>query len=197
MTNGIVEADAEMRAFCEHTGELIYWASAIDAQLTKAVIRAFSLTETPMLEPIVAELDARAKVAILRARSKHIKPVAWSKGITRWVNKAEKVNGYSTLSELTITPARPTAYGGAKESPAGAGCRCRSWCRASWPAQGPRRSMWRSTSEPAARWSGQRDRLYRQAARSEYSQRRRPSYTVSTATAPTSSRHMTKGQRAS
>ncbi len=94
MTNGIVEADAEMRAFCEHTGELIYWASAIDAQLTKAVIRAFSLTETPMLEPIVAELDARAKVAILRARSKHIKPVAWSKGITRWVKMAEKVNRY-------------------------------------------------------------------------------------------------------
>ncbi len=42
VTNGIVEADAEMRAFCEHTGELIYWASAIDAQLTKAVIRVLA-----------------------------------------------------------------------------------------------------------------------------------------------------------
>ncbi len=90
----MVEADAEIRTFCEGVGEIVLWASAIDAQLTKAVIRAFSLTETPMLEPIVAELDARAKVAILRARSKHIKPVAWSKGITRWVKKAEKVNGY-------------------------------------------------------------------------------------------------------
>ncbi len=47
-----------------------------------------------MLEPIVAELGARAKVDILRARSKHIKPVAWSQGITTWVNKVEKVNGY-------------------------------------------------------------------------------------------------------
>lgn len=47
-----------------------------------------------MLEPIVAELDARAKVEILRARSKHITTAAWSKGIARWVDKAEKVNGY-------------------------------------------------------------------------------------------------------
>ncbi len=94
MTDGMVEADAEMRTFCEGVGELILWASAIDAQLTKAVIRACSLTETPMLEPIVAELDARAKVGILRARSKHIENAAWSKGITRWLTKAEKVNGY-------------------------------------------------------------------------------------------------------
>ena len=94
MTDGMVEADAEMRTFCEGVGELVLWASAIDAQLTKAVIWACSLTETPMLEPIVAELDARAKVDILRARSKHIKTPTWSKGITRWVNKAEKVNGY-------------------------------------------------------------------------------------------------------
>ena len=94
MADGMVEADAEMRTFCEGVGELVLWASAIDAQLTKAVIRACSLTETPMLEPIVAELDARAKVEILRAMSKHIKTDAWSKGITRWVKKAEKVNGY-------------------------------------------------------------------------------------------------------
>ncbi len=94
VTNGMVEPDADMRAFCEHTGELVYWASAIDTQLTKAVIRACSLTETPMLEPIVAELDARAKVAILRAWSKHIKPATSSKGITGWLKKVEKVNGY-------------------------------------------------------------------------------------------------------
>jgi len=90
----MVEADAEMRTFCEGVGELVLWASAIDAQLTKAVIRVCLLTETPMLEPIVAGLDTRAKVEILRAMSKHIKPAAWSKGITRWVKKAEKVNGY-------------------------------------------------------------------------------------------------------
>ncbi len=86
--------DAEMRVFCESVGELILWTSAIDAQLTKAVIRVCCLAESPMLEPIVAELDARAKVEILRARSKHIRSKAWSKGISGWADKAEKVNGY-------------------------------------------------------------------------------------------------------
>ena len=56
MTGETVEADAEMRIFCEGVGELMLWASAIDAQLTKALIRACSLTETPMLEIIVNEL---------------------------------------------------------------------------------------------------------------------------------------------
>ncbi len=93
MTDGMVEANAEMRTFCEGVGELVFWASAIDAQLTKAVIRVCLLTETPMLEPIVAGLDTRAKVEILRARSKHIKKAAWSEGITKWADKAEKVNG--------------------------------------------------------------------------------------------------------
>jgi len=93
----MVEANAEMQTFCEGVGNLVLWVSVIDAQLTKAVIRACSLTETPMLEPIVAELDARAKIEILRARSKHIKPAAWSKGITNWVIKAEKVNSYRNI----------------------------------------------------------------------------------------------------
>jgi hypothetical protein len=90
----MVEISAEMRTFCEGVGKLVLWASAIDAQLTKAVIRICRLTETPMLGPIVAELDARAKVEILRARTKHIKIAAWRMGMTRWVNKAEKVNRY-------------------------------------------------------------------------------------------------------
>ncbi len=94
MTNGMVEPDADMRAFCEHTGELVYWASAIDTQLTKAVIRSCLLTETPMLEPIVAELGVQAKVDLLCTWSRHIKPATWSKGIEGWLKKVKKVNGY-------------------------------------------------------------------------------------------------------
>ena len=92
MTAGTVATDGEMRTFCEGVGELVLWASEIDVQLTKAVIMACSLTGSPLLEPIVAELDARAKVKILRAWSKHIKAPAWTKGITIWVNEAEKVS---------------------------------------------------------------------------------------------------------
>lgn len=89
--------DAEMKAFCESIGEIILWASAIDAQLTKAVIAACSLTESPMLEPIVAELDARAKIEILRARVNNITPTDWPKGIKTWLDKAEKANSYRNL----------------------------------------------------------------------------------------------------
>jgi hypothetical protein len=88
----MVETDAEMRTFCEAVGELVLWASAIDAQLTKAVIRACSLTETPMLEPIIAELGVQTKVQILQTRSDLIKPVAWSEGIKKWVAKAKEVH---------------------------------------------------------------------------------------------------------
>jgi len=113
VTDETVEANAEMQAFCERVGELILWASAIDSQLTKAVIRACSLTETPMLEPVVAELDARAKVDILRARSKHITSAAWSRGITKWADKAEKVNGYQNIVahyQVALSDGKLTLY---------------------------------------------------------------------------------------
>lgn len=97
MTDGKVDRDTEIRLFCENVGELVLWASALDAQLTKAVIRACPLTESTMLEPVVAELDARAKVEIIRARSKYVTSAAWSKGIKKWVDQAEKVNGYRNI----------------------------------------------------------------------------------------------------
>ncbi len=98
VTGETVEADAEMRIFCEGVGELVLWASAIDAQLTKALIRACSLTETPMLEIIVNELGTRAKIEILRARAKLIKTPAWSKGITEWLGKVDEVNRYRNVA---------------------------------------------------------------------------------------------------
>ena len=113
MTDGMIEADAEMRAFCESVGELVFWASAIDAQLTLAVIRVCSLKEIPMLEPVVAELDARRKVEILRTRSKHIKKAAWSKGITKWTDKVEKVNRYrNTVAhhQVALSDGKLTLY---------------------------------------------------------------------------------------
>jgi hypothetical protein len=50
-----------------------------------------------MLEPIVAELGARAKIDILQAWAKHIKPVRWSTGIKSWVNRVQKVNEHRNI----------------------------------------------------------------------------------------------------
>ena len=98
MATKSVSAEDEMRSFCESVGELILWSSAIDGQLTKAVIRTQRLSETPMLEPIVAELGARVKVEVLRAWAKHIKAKDWSKGISTWADKVEKVNTYRNMA---------------------------------------------------------------------------------------------------
>jgi len=86
-----------MQILCQGVGELVLLASAIDSQLTKAVIMACSLIVTPLLEPIVAELDARTKIEILRARSKHIRQTDWSKGIKKWTKKVEEVNGHRNI----------------------------------------------------------------------------------------------------
>ncbi len=86
-----------MQILCQGVGELVLLASAIDSQLTKAVIMACLITVTPLLEPIVAELDARTKIEILRAISKHIRQTDWSKGITKWAEKVEKVNSYRNI----------------------------------------------------------------------------------------------------
>lgn len=66
-----------------------------------------------MLEPIVAELDVRAKVEILRARAKHITTAAWSTKIKGWADKAEQVNRYRNVvahHQVALNDGRPVLY---------------------------------------------------------------------------------------
>lgn len=84
--------DAEMNEFCSAIGELILWASLIDGQLNKALLGLFALPEHPMIEPIVAHLDARPKAELLKKRAKIIPNVDWKNKITNWVERAEKAN---------------------------------------------------------------------------------------------------------
>jgi hypothetical protein len=84
--------DTEMRKFCTAIGELILWASLIDGQLNKAVLGMFALPEHPMIEPIIAHLDVRAKAELLKKRAKIIPSVDWTNKITNWVERAEKAN---------------------------------------------------------------------------------------------------------
>lgn len=82
----------EMAEFCAAVGELILWGSMIDAQLNKALIGTLALPEHPMIEPVVAQLDARPKAELIKKRAKFITNVAWRNGIRNWVERAEKVN---------------------------------------------------------------------------------------------------------
>ncbi len=95
----MVEIDdkIEMQSFCAAVGELILWGSALDSQLTKAVIRLFLLKETSMLESVIAELPTRTKIALLRADSKHINASDWQQKIKDWAKATEKVNDYRNI----------------------------------------------------------------------------------------------------
>ena len=87
--NNVVEE--QMHDFCAAIGELILWASLIDTQLNKAILGMMALPEHVMIEPIVAQLDARPKAELLKKRAKTI-PREWRSKITNWVERAEKAN---------------------------------------------------------------------------------------------------------
>lgn len=87
------DGDNEVKKFCAAVGELILWANLIDTQLNKAMLGTFALPEHPVIEPIVAQLDARQKSELLKKRAKLIKALDWRTKILKWVERAEKVNG--------------------------------------------------------------------------------------------------------
>lgn len=97
MTGRTADNEEDMKIFSQAVGELVLWASAIDAQLTKAVILAFSLKESSWLESFIAEVDARAKIESLKKWSNLIQKKDWSTRITKWTEKIEKVNSYRNI----------------------------------------------------------------------------------------------------
>lgn len=109
----MVEKDKETKDFCAAVGELILWTSAIDSQLTKAVILICPLPKHPMLEPVISEITFLAKCGILRSRSNHINNSTWSKQIKNWTKKAEKINGYRNTTahhQLTFENEKPVLF---------------------------------------------------------------------------------------
>jgi hypothetical protein len=72
-------------------GELVMISNAIDHLLNQIVIEALHLKKSVMLEPILAELDPRRKIEILKSRAKLFGDTDWNKGITRFCDKTESV----------------------------------------------------------------------------------------------------------
>ncbi len=86
------DSEAESKNFCAAIGELILWAAIIDGQLNKALIAILALPEHAFLEPIIAQLDARAKAELLKKRAKLITQSEWRNGVKNWVERTEKIN---------------------------------------------------------------------------------------------------------
>jgi hypothetical protein len=64
------ERDDDHKATYAVVGELVMIANAIDHSLNRVLIAVLNIGGYVMVEPIVATLDARQKVEILKERSK-------------------------------------------------------------------------------------------------------------------------------
>lgn len=85
-------------------GELVMISNAIDHLLNQIVIATFSLERTPLLEPVIATLDARQKIEMIKSRTKIIKKsIDWKRGFTQFCDKAESV--YRQRNIVCHTPA--------------------------------------------------------------------------------------------
>jgi hypothetical protein len=76
---------------CSMVGELVLIYTALDHQLNRIVIEVMHLAASPMLEAVVATLDARQKVEMLKNRAAHVKQQDWRKAIKTHADRIERV----------------------------------------------------------------------------------------------------------
>lgn len=85
--------DEQMDLFCQEIGKLILWCNMIDHQLNQAVIQLFVLPNEVMVEAVVAQLDLRQKLELLKVRAKLLPPEnEWRRQLCGWLKQVEKVN---------------------------------------------------------------------------------------------------------
>jgi DNA-binding XRE family transcriptional regulator len=99
-------------------GELVLIASALEYQLNHVLMQVLHLSESPMLEPVVATLDVVRKIEMLKLRSKHIAQQNWRKPLSAYLDKLETVWKWRNLA--CHTPLIPDDKHGAVFAPAAA-----------------------------------------------------------------------------
>ncbi|MGA8079846.1 MAG: helix-turn-helix transcriptional regulator [Xanthobacteraceae bacterium] len=93
--------DARFRAAYGVVGELILIATALDYQLNHILIQVLHLTESPMLEPVIATLDLNRKIEMLKARSKHIRQSQWRNSLLSHLDKLERIYKWRNIAAHT------------------------------------------------------------------------------------------------
>lgn len=71
--------EPEWKEACAVVGEVVLIYTALGHQLNLIVIEVMHLAQSPMLESVVATLDARQKIEMLKNRAAHIKQKDWKK----------------------------------------------------------------------------------------------------------------------
>jgi hypothetical protein len=72
-------------------GELVLLYTALDHQLNRIIIEVMHLAQSPMLEAVVATLDPRQKVEMLKSRSGHIRQSDWKKAFKTHADRMERI----------------------------------------------------------------------------------------------------------
>ncbi len=83
--------EPEWKDACAVVGEVTLLYTALDHQLNHIVIDVMHLVHSPMLESVVATLDARQKIEILKARGKQIRELGWKKAVLTHADRLERV----------------------------------------------------------------------------------------------------------
>ena len=92
----------KVRRACAIVGELVLIASALDHQLNHICISVLALTQSPMLEPVVASLDSARKVEILKAYASKITAIEWKKALKAQAEAVEKVNRSRNIAAHSV-----------------------------------------------------------------------------------------------
>lgn len=93
--------NARFRAAYGVVGELILIATALDYQLNHIVIQVLHLTESPMLESVIATLDLNRKAEMLKARSKHIRQPQWRNSVLSHLDKLQRIYKWRNIAAHT------------------------------------------------------------------------------------------------
>jgi hypothetical protein len=83
--------DPKWRAARGEVGELVLLYTALDHQLNHVIIEVLNLAKSTMLETVVATLDPRQKVEMLKERAKHIRQLEWRKATQTHADRLERV----------------------------------------------------------------------------------------------------------
>jgi argininosuccinate lyase len=95
--------DPKWRAACGEVGELVLLYTALDHQLNHVIIEVLNLAKSTMLETVVATLDPRQKVEMLKERAKHIRQLEWRKATQTHAGKATIAIVIAAISIIATT----------------------------------------------------------------------------------------------
>jgi hypothetical protein len=99
-------------------GEFVLITNALDHQLNHVLIQVLPLTDSPLLEAVIATLDTVKKIELLKERSKHIAQPNWRKPVFSYLEKLERISEWRNIA--CNTPLIPDERHGAVFAPAAA-----------------------------------------------------------------------------